>query len=94
MNECITLKSREFNIEGKPEATTRFNHTSTQPDMSETMTNKETEMISKKGRLSITDDEVHVMTLVRNDGVQRLLKISFPLPLGKIRDAAGSGTVD
>lgn len=51
---------------------------------------------SKSGnyRSSNTGDDVHVMTVVHNNRVQRSLKISLPVTGDKIRNGAGSEIVD
>lgn len=90
VNERVKLKSRELNIERQPEETTRLRHTSTQSRHP----NKETEIEYENIRPSITGDVVHDMSLVQNDQVPRMLAISLALIMEKIRDAAGSDTVN
>lgn len=94
MDEWIRFKSWELNIEGQPEETTIFSHTFTQTDMPQTMNNKANETKSENRCPSIPGDEVHAMTLVHNDRVQSLLKISLAVTLIKVRDVNGSDTVD
>lgn len=61
--------------------------------MSQTLTNEVTETKSTNFRLSVSGEDLHVMNIMHNDRVQRLLEISWSVTLQKIMDAVGSANV-
>lgn len=94
MIEWIKFKSQELNSKGQHEASSRFSQTSTQPDMSQTLTDRVTGSKFGNGRPSNFGDEVHVMTIVHKYRLQILLEILLAVTIENIWDAARSKTVD
>lgn len=77
VNEWITFKSRKLNIEGRHDENLTFRMMSTEPKISEMLTNGAAETKSENYGPSITGDHLHVMKLDHNDRVQILLEISL-----------------